>query len=535
MKRVICTVICIVALSGCSKLTGEFIVNSAVTEGPIPTPAQKGEEPFPPIDLNTFCIPQDLQNSPCTRTAYQRALKAEGSETSEDARLARNQLMLAVLRRSEEVCNFHKGAIMATSAATGFTTGFMSAALSTLSSAFTPATTKTALSASAAITDAAGTGLRANIYQNVLAPAVVTEITNQREARLKQILARKVEDISSFPITEALYEVERYHELCSFYVGIAALAKDRAPKARTKEDIQNEIDKLIAQRAPLVARLDAKPVTTEQKSIDEEYKILSSRIQNLMRLQEIVPSETVAPTSPESMGGDNPAQEALAAMRSFSASKAAVEAAFKAISGYLETFTKTTQLAKKHAKENVDSEYVKKVAALWPAKPGEGLDQRKKKVVEVISGINTYADEEKSTQMTHALNTVKTLKDKLEHISKKKPEGSVPHSPEDVTKEALNATVKAQGFIKGSGDEALNSAKAREYMVIVKAQASNAAQWAQMAQAALDIAKGIVDGLPSSSDLLIELPPGSNESSTPAPAPTEDVQQQPLNSEPTDP
>lgn len=298
MKRTVIVMVCGASLAGCSQLTNHFIVDAAATQGETTIAAQKGEEAMPPINLDTFCFPEDLGTAdakgvrPCARTAYDRALKPRVGQTKEETRLARNQLMLTIIRRSEVVCNYHKGAIMANSAAADFSTGLLSSVASTLSSAFSPVTTKTALSTVSAISSATGTGLRANVYQNVLAPAVVTEINNQRAGMRSQILARKTEDIGSYPITEALYEVERYHELCSFYVGLAALAKDRTPKARSKEDIQQEIEQLRRAQKDLSART---PTGTfgnlEKASIKEQYELNSRRILTLLRLQEIAPGQ----------------------------------------------------------------------------------------------------------------------------------------------------------------------------------------------------------------------------------------------------
>jgi len=346
MKRAVIAMVCGAGLAGCSQLTNHFIVDAAATQGETTVAAQKGEEAMPPINLDTFCFPEDIGAAgangikPCARTAYDRALKPRAGDTKEETRLARNQLMLTIIRRSEVVCNYHKGAIMANSAAADFSTGLLSSVASTLSSAFSPVTTKTALSTVSAISSATGTGLRANIYQNVLAPAVVTEINNQREVMRSQILARKGEDISSYPITEALYEVERYHELCSFYVGLAELAKDRKPKARSKEEIQQEMAKLKEQRKSIKLELDALQGTNselERENVELEFKIISSRIQNLMRLEEIAPGQSQASTSPNIQGVDAIADDGILASHQASVSVAKADEAVKQIEAHIKT------------------------------------------------------------------------------------------------------------------------------------------------------------------------------------------------------
>lgn len=321
MKRVLYVCVCALGLGACSTLTGHYIADAASTEGTYSAAAQRGETPAPPIDLNTYCFPNDMERTKDSngvvtsfcplfkRTAYEKASAAGVGESQEDVRQARNHLVLTIMRRSEDICTYHKGAIMANAAALDFSTGFLSAVLSTLSTAFTPVTTTTALSAGSAISSAAGTGIRANMYQNILTPAIVTEIENVRVVMRKKILARQAEMPEHYSITEALFEVERYHKQCSFYVGVAELAKDRTPKARTKEDIQKEIKELRLQRDELTPKMAAGHMEVEEAK--GEYAILSNRIQNLMRLQEIAPGESMLPTPSGAYPADLESTDAL--------------------------------------------------------------------------------------------------------------------------------------------------------------------------------------------------------------------------------
>lgn len=207
MKQVLSLLACALVLSACSEFRGMYIVDAAsIRDGNTTKAAQQGKEAAPPIDLSTYCFPEDLEPVKTTDTAAQKAArtcasiaynKAASSTNPKAAQLARNKLTLDIMSNSEDICSFHKGAIMANSAGMDFSTGFLSSVLSTLSTAFTPATTVTALSAGSAITSAAGTGLRANVYQNLLTAAIVTEIENKRKAMRKQILARQGEPVET--------------------------------------------------------------------------------------------------------------------------------------------------------------------------------------------------------------------------------------------------------------------------------------------------------------------------------------------------
>jgi len=314
MKRMLTVCVCALGLGACSNVTGLYIVDAASTEGDTTVAAQKGQESPQPIDLNSYCFPEDTetkleevtvlsgnQSKTVTVTkrrcikpvklAYKRAVL---DPLPDERRQSRNRLILTVMRRSEQVCDFHKGAIMANAGAMNFTSGFLSSVLSTMSTAFNPIGTKTALSAGAAVSGAAGTGLQANIYQNILTPAIITEIQNKRVPMRKNILSRLNEGVADYSITEALFEIERYHNQCSFYVGLAELAKDRTVKAKTKDVIQKEIDLLKTQRKKLepVEESDRTGSLQDQEKYNE-YKIYSGRIQNLMRLQEGAPGENI--------------------------------------------------------------------------------------------------------------------------------------------------------------------------------------------------------------------------------------------------
>ena len=95
-------------------------------------------------------------------TAYQKVLMAEKKGL-------RNRLIDEIRTRSDELCDIHKAMILSNAAALDFGAGLTSNILSTVSAVVGGSA---AISAAASSVGILGTQVRANFYQNLLAPAV---------------------------------------------------------------------------------------------------------------------------------------------------------------------------------------------------------------------------------------------------------------------------------------------------------------------------------------------------------------------------
>jgi len=205
---------------------------------------------------------------------------------------SRNELISAILRRSEAICSVSKGAIFSASAMAGFATDSLSLLASTLSTAFTPAGTKTALSSSAAIVSGVGTAADANFFQNVLSTAIIREIDSARSFDRANILKKLEVPTAKYPIELALFELEQYHSKCSFYYGISVLAKGTVVEARTKEQIQSEINVLMSESASLQTLISQAKSAGNPALEDQLNSQLSN---NMMRIENLRVQRSLAP------------------------------------------------------------------------------------------------------------------------------------------------------------------------------------------------------------------------------------------------
>jgi hypothetical protein len=203
---------------------GRRTSESSITDQPPPKPGE--HDTLTPVD------PGDLR----THSLYEIAINPAVFMTQRQE--ARNELVNAILRVSDENAAAHLAGLKATQSNINI---FLGAAALGLSGAGA-AVSESAQALSAASTGVQGTRTLINdeVYSQALAESIITLVTADRKAQADAIRKRYAEDLSLFPVEEAIAAAVRYHETASVYNGLAlarqAIEKDAIRKRDDKPD-----------------------------------------------------------------------------------------------------------------------------------------------------------------------------------------------------------------------------------------------------------------------------------------------------------
>lgn len=305
--------------AACDSVQDLYVTNATVLQ--TPKDEKSLNEEFGPIILDNYTlarghlpraklqrrfeVPSDGRKTPNGETStvplYLLAKKYEERAATADpnngrntacqrkAKYYRNSLVDAIKRRSEKICTKHQADILANSASFNFVAGFVSTGLSAVSAAVGGEAIKTGLSTASSIVNAAGTGVKAEFYQNLLAAAIVRKIGDVRAATLTEI-NRKLEesDVDKYRVDQAIRDVEEYHKQCSFYVGLVQLTEDAdRPEMLTYEQAKTrigDIDEALAEQKRIIDKTER--VTLEEKAgAQRQYMLLQlerERLQGLL-------------------------------------------------------------------------------------------------------------------------------------------------------------------------------------------------------------------------------------------------------------
>ena len=227
------------------------------------------------IDLETYKFPENS-----SKTAYFLAVQdSSGAE--------RNRLQMDLIRISDRFCEDHKSAIMANAAAINVGTNILSSLFSGGAAATTAATASRTMSGIAAFIGATRSHINEEVYYKQFAGTIVTSIEMKRsqffstEIMGKRIKGGKLSKLTEYSINEAIRDVLKYHQYCSFYRGFEevnkAVTRGGIAKAEVLEKAQGFREELKKQRANLTEAMKNVPPNPS------EVSMINSSIQNLQR------------------------------------------------------------------------------------------------------------------------------------------------------------------------------------------------------------------------------------------------------------
>lgn len=159
------------------------------------------------VDLDCFHFPGD----PDSPTAYQRATTDAG---------VRNRLAAVLIKHSDDVCTIELGRLTANEAAVNATLSILTSALSAASTVATGDLAKSILSGLATTSNASRGHINAEVYRNVLSPAVARAIESDRDKKRAAVMLSLAKPVSEYSVDQMIVEVNSYHQSCSFFRGL---------------------------------------------------------------------------------------------------------------------------------------------------------------------------------------------------------------------------------------------------------------------------------------------------------------------------
>lgn len=317
MKKSICLA-ALLALPACGTVNDAYQVDSLVVDQEnyrsisgddqvVPKPLDLKKDPFPDDPPKREGVAADASSAgseavePIDSGEVAKPIPVGALARARKTAKERNQLMYLLIRNSDQLCASHKASIVAYSATTELATTELTTVLAGLAATLTPASTVQALAGAAAITNAAGVNFKEITYQKYVAPAITKEIDKARDEKLVKLDTNSRLTIEKYTADEMLSDVIKYHEQCSFFVGLTRLTSDKqqiesasAELARRMEELRTQIDVNNAQ----IAEMDK---GTQEKSINNlnaANESLSKQLQVLTKQYGLlqsppVPSEAV--------------------------------------------------------------------------------------------------------------------------------------------------------------------------------------------------------------------------------------------------
>lgn len=194
----------------------------------------------------------------------------------------RNAWISFLLNRSAEQCDYHQAAIITTQSAVNGIAGGTAGVLGGAGALVTGATAARILSGSAG----AVTGLRAQynevVYQNLISTAVIRKIEELRAPKRADIKKAMEADIGRYNIHQALLDINEYHTLCSFHVGLVALTDDKQSLRPLTGSLEAQINSAKEAIEDLETRIDNELAKLANPS-SQQASVSNARIEEWRR------------------------------------------------------------------------------------------------------------------------------------------------------------------------------------------------------------------------------------------------------------
>jgi hypothetical protein len=168
--------------------------------------------------------------------SFQKVLAEATSKTKKEA------LAFELMSLSDESCERHKSLIISNANTWNISTGTVTNVLAGLGTVVGGESTKAALSAGAALSNSSRSLVNEQIYANALATTILRAIELKRSEVKKQIYnGLATTNQSNYSAYQMLYDLDYYHQQCSFMVGMVEITKALENRKATRSDIQEQI------------------------------------------------------------------------------------------------------------------------------------------------------------------------------------------------------------------------------------------------------------------------------------------------------
>jgi hypothetical protein len=180
-----------------------------------------------PVNLNCYKLPGT------SKTAYDLAVECAqkegvGTAGTQNERLCqfyRNEFQSVIIRRSNAICDQHKGDIVSQAALVNAGLGIGAVGTSSLGAVIAGVHAKTNLAALTAFLTGSQAIVNQEFYQKQFAAAIIRAIDTSRESKKGDIEQKRARLSNAYTIDDALADAQEYHYRCSFYNGVTAVTK----------------------------------------------------------------------------------------------------------------------------------------------------------------------------------------------------------------------------------------------------------------------------------------------------------------------
>ncbi len=192
----------------------------------------------------------------------------------------RNILIGNLIAISDGMCEKHMKTILGNEAAVNIITGTLTNAFSGAATVVTGGMSKTILAALAFFSNSERSLFNETIYKSVLVPAIIKKINETRLNVRRDIMAKyetnKNAAYEDYPVNFALADIIKYHQSCSFMVGLQKALEEGTQTApgQDRASLEQKLKTLVHERDGRIRELrEAKKDITDEDIKKDNYII----------------------------------------------------------------------------------------------------------------------------------------------------------------------------------------------------------------------------------------------------------------------
>jgi hypothetical protein len=226
-----------------------------------------------------------------THTAYQLAAQNQAD---------RNRLASYLIGESNSVCTREMGNLTANQAMVNAGLGILTTAFGTAGSIVTGQLAGNILAGAASGANATRDHVNAEVYRNELSPRVTRAIRDLRKKESAALEGKFGKSIVDYDVERMIKDVNEYHQLCSYFVGLDLIMKDVDRAALYRADPRRTaslaITNVRSQIASINRQLARSGLADEEKTeLRQQRTALRTHETELIRTWTALPASTDDP------------------------------------------------------------------------------------------------------------------------------------------------------------------------------------------------------------------------------------------------
>jgi chromosome segregation ATPase len=192
----------------------------------------------------------------------------------------RNLLIGDLIAISDGMCEKHMKTILGNDATMNIITGTLTNAFSGGATVVTGAGVKTILSALAFFSNSERSLINETVYKSVVVPAVIKKINelrlNERNTIIKKYEDKRNADYKDYPVTFALADIIKYHQSCSFMLGLQKALEEGTQTAvgQDKPSLEQKLKSLAHEKDSRIRELKAVNAKITNEEINKDKYII---------------------------------------------------------------------------------------------------------------------------------------------------------------------------------------------------------------------------------------------------------------------